>query len=84
MKIKTSRKAWRNLTTREERLLSKELAKRIKDLIFMGADEKATELIRELPEVVWDDEVHFDFRIDMLGGDIYQIIGRSEREKGDN
>jgi hypothetical protein len=74
------------LTPAEEKLVAKEFAKRIIDLAYMTAYDMARETMPELLKGIrstnTNESFAFNFRVNMVAGDILQIIGR-KRRKGD-
>jgi len=71
------------LTPEEKNAVIKELAERMKDTIYMRAEDKAKEVIENLLKVSFEpeDPIIINYQIEMVGTDILQILGRIRRKK---
>jgi len=73
------------ITDEEFEYLVQEIAERIKDVVYINAEEKvrkALEIIRDKILVEDQDrEIQFRFTVIMLFGDLRQIIARYRRKK---
>ena len=71
------------LTKKEKNAVVKELAERMKDVVYMNAEEKAEWAINRLLEVDLppDSSININYRVTFLLNDILQILGRIKRQK---
>jgi len=71
-----------DFSTKEVEEIKKEIAKRIKDYVFMVSKEKASEVIDKISKLsfIGEDVIEVNFQIDFLMNDILQIIGRLRRD----
>jgi len=71
------------LTPEEKNILITELAERMKDLVYMRAKDKAKEVTEKLlkTDLNPEDEIIINYRMEMVGTDILQIIGRIRRQE---
>jgi len=71
------------LTEEEKNAVVKELAERMKDLVYMNAEEKAEEVIDKILKE--NPHPHTKFRInytfEFMLNDIIQIVGRIRRDE---
>jgi len=72
-------------TSKEKELLVKELTERLKDVVYMTAEEHVRGLISYLDkeDVEWrgNDRVTIEFNVEMSIYDLLQIIGRKRRKE---
>jgi hypothetical protein len=67
----------------EKDLVYEELAERMRDVVYSGADEKAREiepLLSNIHEMPSDMPITFKYTIEFCVGDIKQIAGRKRRK----
>ncbi len=76
----------KNISEQELIVLKDEIAARLKDTIYMYSDREALRMVRELElttrnisDEPSDSTFTFTFHIQMVWGDILQIIGRQRR-----
>ena len=73
------------ITAKEREILIKELAERVRDMIYINAEKRVARMIDsiigDIDEVVTDDPIEVTYTINMVSGDIIQIIGRERRNK---
>ena len=71
------------LTKKEKNAVVKELAERMKDVVYMNAEEKAESAVNELLELDLspDSSININYKITFLLNDILQILGRIKRQK---
>ena len=62
-----------------------ELAERMRDIIYMTAEEKAREIVKSLEGVLMngEDTIDVEYEFSFVVNDIFQIVGRAERESSD-
>jgi len=71
------------LSSNEKKELIREMAERVKDLVFMQAERIAEEWLTQCIErgINLDnkDAISLDYEVEMVGADIFQIVGRTRR-----
>jgi hypothetical protein len=74
-----------NLTKVERELVVRELAERLKDVVYMAADEKIEVALDHLgnlkSRIGAEDNIEVRYSINFVIGDIIQIIGNHRRER---
>jgi len=74
------------VTEAEMEKLIQELSERMKDVVYMEAENKIKEMLEELlPKLstkITDDDIRLTFNVDLISGDIIQILGRERRTQG--
>ena len=75
------------LTQLEMEFLVKEFTARLKDTLYMNAEHKVREALMGILPQIWETpdatEFSISFKVEMVHGDIIQVIGRLRREVGD-
>jgi len=72
------------MSEKEIDYVAKELMKRQIDLILMKSGEYLDEIkkqFREIKDLVPEDEITLTFNLEVIGNDIFQILGRAKRNK---
>jgi len=71
------------LTEDEKKALIKELAERMKDIVYMNAESRAQATINSLLEVELEpsDPIKINYKFNFVFNDILQILGRIRRKK---
>ena len=68
------------ISPEEVELLIQEVSERLKDVVYMMAKEETRKMLNELKAVDFDDTFTFHFKVKMVGGDFFQILGRGKRK----
>lgn len=74
------------ITKKERAGLIKEIAKRMKNVVYMNTERHATKILDDLGikdsfNLRPDDKLNFHYDIEMVGDDIFEIIGGLRRNK---
>jgi predicted house-cleaning NTP pyrophosphatase (Maf/HAM1 superfamily) len=71
-----------DFSSEESEAIKNKLAERIKDYVFMVAQEKASEVINRMSkqELIGEDTIEINFQMDFLMNDLLQIVGGFRRE----
>jgi len=79
------KKTINNMTEEERILVIKEIAERMKDVVYMNAEVKAVETLEKLPKDLIsyssEDKISMTYTINFCVGDLQQIIGRERRKE---
>ena len=79
------KKTINNMTEEERILVIKEIAERMKDLVYINAEMKAAEMLDNLPkdilEYLSDDPIKITYTINFCVGNLQEIIGRERRKE---
>lgn len=74
-----------HMTEEEKIIVKKEIAERMKDVVYMNADMKANKMLDNLPKDIMsyfsDDQIKITYTINLCVGDLQQIIGRERRKE---
>jgi len=72
-----------NLTKSEREAIIKELAERMKDIIYINAEKRAEETLNEILSMNLkpNDPITIDYNIQFIFNDILQILGRIRRKR---
>lgn len=76
-----------NVTEKETELIIDEMTKRMKDIVYVHAETKLRDLMKEFFEIMQHgravDTYKTTYEVTFVFGDIEQIIGRIRREKNE-
>lgn len=72
-----------NLLEKDQEKAIKELAERMKDVVYINAEKNARKVLTETDPKLNDDPISISYKIEITGSDIKQIVGRRKRGEKD-